>query len=453
MSTFNLSSINIRAVFQNGLRCMKYFYLAASAILLSACGGSSDSSSGPTTSEVKLEVVQNTYCGGVVPATNAELVIYDNNWQITHRFKPDSSGKIAGTIPPASHANVSFIEQTSDENGRRVAVNSFASYPMGDLGRYTVSTEVQGDCECAQTDINVNLPASSSWQTIEVIGAAAEVEHTYSNRATIENVRICRVPTSPWPELIIKTRHSYNADLYYTLLSDYNPADTISVDLIDQAEYRSVNISPFYQQAYLWQTFSGGRSFDFLADFSQYPSLVNISSLEGIFLMASTEREVEIDGISVKQSVWVRKKVDPASNQTPELAMVDSNPATSLADVFVSLAQDDNYHYKVHNPGSYSIFAADMWSILSDGTIYEESFTGPLEGRVPEQALPSDYGLDQFIENVDQFTAYVSLLSYPQLSNYGAFAEANIERSKLTENEFLDGKWSEYWSLTLEISN
>lgn len=435
---------------------MKHFYIAALSISLIACGGSdgsSDSNNTVSPSELKLEVVQQTYCGSVVPATNAELVIYDNNWQITHRFKPDSNGKIVGTGPQATHANLSFIEDTNDGGGRRVTVESFAAYPLGDLGRFAIGTKVQGDCECIEFDLQVNLPASSSWQRVELIGSLASAENSYSDQVVFDDVRVCRDSAESWHELIVTTKLSENKNIFYGTLNDYAQGGSYTLDLIDQAEPRSVNISPVLESAYVRQVFKQGQSVDYLTNLAEYLSLANVSTLEGTHLTAYNFDSISVDGLNISQDVFIRKELESNSSQTPEIVSPDTDPATALADVFISLIQSDSLNYKINNAGSYYAVYAQLSGGLSDNTYYNEYYNGPLEGRMPENALPSDYGLTTMIDNMEQFHAYLTLFSYPHLNSYTEFTQANIERSSLTGNEWFSGKWSEYRALTLSISN
>ena len=126
--------------------------LLASSAVLTACGGGSDSSDtggtgGNNTVALSASVVQSTVCNTTVPASTAELIVYDNNWAIKSRHKADASGKINASIPKTDYVNISFVGTDGVGSARRIDIDTYAQHPVGDLGVYTIPGASNQGCE------------------------------------------------------------------------------------------------------------------------------------------------------------------------------------------------------------------------------------------------------------------------------------------------------------------
>lgn len=447
------------------MNTLKLITLLSSTILFTACGGgggdggtnggggTGGGGTGNTTVSLTADIVQTTLCNTTIPATNAELVVYDNNWAIKSRHKPDAQGKINASIPQTQNVNISFITQTKTPSGTDTYVESKAQHPVGDLGQFSVAYGVTGDCECTTKDVAVNTFLSFTNRDVQLTGAASHPRYNEISPTTgvFSDVRICRSPNTNWPELTVFGHNGI--EVVAGSLRDYDINTDLEVNVsVSGTPYTAV-IDPNFSTASLRYEING----DF-ANYSVPTGTSNISvfddseMLNRVHLSANRfEQRVE-DNQTINILVARRKVFDYRNENTATLTMPDVGPLLSLAENFDHFISSDSTSYQVHNADEYTIFSIHATVMLRDGSTYIQLFDGPLQGKYPENALPDDYGLKDQLDNASNINIDLSLFRYSDQNVYQTAIQKLSQRSRLPQNEIFGEDWADFSILSISAN-
>lgn len=433
---------------------LKLLAVLTSSIFFTACGGSGGSDGGSTgggsggaNTNVNLtaDIVQSTVCNTEIAATNAELVVYDANWAIKSRHKPDAQGKISASIPQTQNVNIAFITQTTTTSGTRTYVESRAQHPVGYLGKFEVSSSALGDCECVTKDVTISTFLALSDQGAQLTGAAntPRYQETTFRTGVFPDTQICRKPNSDWPTLTVFGHNGGSA--VAGTLSDYDVNRDLDVLVSASGTSYTAVVDPNF--------FNASVSHEVNGQFASYtipPETGDISVIEDLDVssrvhLRGNRFEQRVEGNQTVNVLIARRKVfDYENENTATLTMPDVSPLISLAETFDNFISSDSTSYQINNADQYTMLSIFAQVSLQDGSTYMEQYYGPIRGNYPESALPSDYGIESQLANASSITLDFSLFRYAGQDVYQTAIQKLSNRSILPPSELFGADWSDY---------
>lgn len=440
---------------------LKLFTLLGSTLLFTACGGgggSNDSGGaggggtggGSTTVSLTADIVQETLCLTEIPATHAELVVYDDNWAIKSRHKPDAQGKITATIPTTPFVNIAFITQAETSTGTRTYVQSRAQHPVGDLGKFYAAGTSVSNCECTTKDIQASSIQMMTSSRITLIGATERVpfQQTSTYSGVFRDAQICRTPGGSWPALTVL--NSQSTELAAGSLNNYDINTELEVQLDKFATDYSVNFDSNFNNVRVAHEINGNILSTSLQPGSlEVPVLDGLDTLTRTHLSGTNFYQVTENNQSVNVFASHRKAVNFAQQSVASLNLPDVSPLEGLGVAFSNFITSDSTSYSIPNAAQYAMFSIRADISMMDGSEYTEVFYGPMQGKYPENALPSDYNMEEKLEMASNVYLDLSLTKYASETNYQSALKGIIKKSRVDDADIFGGDWSDYSSLSI----
>lgn len=432
--------------------------------LLTACGGGSggDSDNGAgsgtgTTSTVSLTatVVQDTVCNTQVPASTAELVVYDNNWVIKSRHTPDASGKITATIPKTNTVNLSMITTDGKGSSRVIDVKTFAQHPIGDIGVFEIPGVSQQGCECQTTSVEVTTDLGTMYEVAQFSGNnvynRAYMNGRGNNSVFFDNVEVCRETTGTWPTLYAATS-SYEYFSAAGTLSDYDPSTplllvmdqsptTYSANFDSDANYRSVMHT--FGDSYISH---GNTTID--GNVELFESLPNVDAYT---FRAYNNRTDYYDSTEVRIGRMQRKSIAPPYNTTFNVTIPTEQEAEQLLQSMLTWLNSESNNYDLSSISNFETFSIGLYTTLSDGSRYNQVFFGPKRGTIPDDVLPADYGVEALLDE-NNISINFTIMRYGAQQSYQQYLASYIAASRMNSSERLLGNRSEYNAIYIDIN-
>ena len=440
------------------------FLIVASSLLV-ACGGGSDNggsnNSGGTgnsgsndTVTLSATVIHPTVCNTQVPATNAELVVYDNNWAIKSRHTPDATGKINAVIPKTDFVNISLITNDGEGSARRISVNTFTQHPVGDLGIFQTADVSADGCECQTTNLTVT---TGQWLEYppQLIGynsnKAIAPHNTFFNSYEFNNVEICRVAGGNWPTLYAAT-HWSETPRTAGYLSSYDPSDELVIDLEYSPTTYSANFDPAASSTSVMHHFGDAYiSYSAPGSSSDIELFDNFPDFNAVSLRVYDSYSNYYENIEVRQGRTQRYTVAAPYSSTVSVTLPDSEEQEKLMQAMLAWLSSDSNNYDLSNINNFETFFATLTATLTDGSSYTQTFYGPNRGVIPENVLPTDYGVEALLDE-ESLTFYFSMIRYGERQSYQQYLASSVTTSRLTLTERLLGNRSQYSSIFVDIS-
>lgn len=445
--------------------------LFLSSLVLTACGGGSSSnpddnaggtggsggSGSGSTSTVTLtaSVVQSTVCNTQVPASSAELVVYDDNWAIKSRHKADASGTIIATIPQTSNANISLIGTNGTGSSRMITVDSFEQHPVGDLGVYTIpGLSIQG-CECQITNVFVTSEVGMPYYGAQISGINVnkpfDSATISSNGVEYSGIEICRASNEQWPTLYAST-HWYEAFQAAGYLSEYDPTDSLTIVLEQTPTSYSANFDPSSAYTSVTHNFEAA----YISNRNASPSsdiqlFDNLPGLTAISLRAHDSLTYHFDGLTVDTGRMQRYSVAPPYTNAVDVSLPNANGPAAFMLAIMNWLDSDDTRYDLSSISGFETFSISLTGALTDGSNYQQTFYGPKRGNIPEEVLPGDYGIDALLDE-ESFSIYASMLRYGDQQTYQQYLQSKTDASRMPLTERLLGNRSQFHQIYIDFT-
>ncbi len=435
--------------------------LAAS--LLTACGGGGSGdvttgtggNGGSTTRTFQANVVQDTVCGTSVSSSNAELLIHDQDWRVISRHRANAAGIITATVTGAAQMNISTIAVHRGENPE-IQVASYAQHPVGDLGTLRVPGKAQQGCECRLADVKVVSPFGSlTPSTIELTGYnRAEQRRTAVafGEVTFSDVELCRTTNGNWPVLnAIVNGGTVNA--IAGSVRQYNPSTEITLPVTQTPSIVPVSVAGNYttlgETHYTETGILGLRS---RLNSSETFIFNQLDGVEFVSVRASSNQFDQVDNSTVFRSAQQRQAFDLPFTQPPVITIPNNDAQAALERFLVQDLPSDNTNYNLGTIQGFNTFYLYVSTTLTDNTQYLQTFIGPLQGKYPDEIVPTDYAIaDKFNDNAPS-TVSASVIRYGDSQSYQQYLLDNVERSKLPFEARMTGKWAKYSSVNIQVT-
>ncbi len=374
---------------------MKLLLPLAALFVLTACGGGSGEAGSPNSqvavkAPLKITAMQSTTCGGSVAATKAELFVYDNNWNITGRYKAGADGSFT-LATEAKLLNFSVVHNLGDSISPKIFQQVFSQVEPGDFGLVYLG-ETSDNCECAQATANIAKVNSSTLQFMDVANdtlypKAAKIS---SNTATFE---LCREKGKEWPQLAITARTTDYQWIFATL-KDYQPNQQLLINLdkeVSALPFNSNNLAATMSSYYY------AKDVSFRGATPKYDTPVMINGLANVRYVShmATVQKSSYDSYGRKANLSVGNSLLQKAGDSRALNFM--LPEWSRMEAFLATANKDwlNYNkgiqYDYTNFSEFTAITAELSLQVSTQGFIELNFIGPLKGKFPASLLPSGY--------------------------------------------------------------
>lgn len=438
--------------------------LVAVSGLLTACGGGSggDTDSGVgtggtgvnATSTLTATVVQGTVCNTQVPATTAELVIYDNNWVIKSRHKPDASGKISATIPKTNTVNLSMVTTDGEGSSRIIEVDTFAQHPIGDIGVFQIPGVSQQGCECQTTSLEITTNLGTMYEVAQLSGNnvhnRAYMNGRGNNSVFFDNVEVCRQAAGTWPTLYAATSNYEDFSAAGTL-SDYDPSAPLLLVMDQSPTIYSVNIDPNANYHSVMHTFGDSYISNGSTTINGNAELFdNMPNVDTYTFRAYNNRTDYFDSTEVRIGRSQRKSIAPPYTATLDINLPEAQDSEQLLMSMLGWLNAESNSYDLSNISNFETFSITLYATLSDGSRYNQTFIGPKRGTIPDDALPADYGVEALLDE-DNISINITLMRYGAQQSYQQYLASYIAASRMNISERLLGNRNEYNSIYIDI--
>lgn len=447
-----------------------------SLALLTACGGGSDSNSAEGNNNGNLplvslsaDVVQETVCGTTVASSNAELLIHDSNWQVLSRHRADANGKISANFRSAANVNLSFITYSTGNNAQ-INVVSYAQHPIGDLGLITVPGQSPQGCECREIDVSVkSLGNSLAPSRVRLSGHSGIAEFQRSigiDEVLFEGVNICRAANGNWPVLVASTSstiYTTNDFLTYTtppsagMLKQYNDGSDVETIILEN-NYTILPVTANSTDIYIGEVHHTDSTTNYfsnsaLIDRNEVYVFNELEAAKIIAIRGVRYSYDYIDNIRVTYSESQRVRYPLPYNGEFHLDIPNSDAQQALKDFFVYSLSSESTQYNLGSVQQFNTFYLDAFTTLTDGTRYNQSFIGPLQGNYPDEIVPEDYNIDSRLDEDASASIIASLIRYGDEQSYQQYLAAQVKRSRLPFTERMVGEWSKYSTVSLSLTS
>lgn len=397
---------------------MKNFLLLSAVCLLSACGGGSGGNTATPQPEkvaiapLKVKIVQALECGGTFPASNAEVLIYSNDWKIVSRHKADANGAVE--VPVTSKLlNFSLLVNNGTAAVPNVFQQAFTQIESGNFGTVELGITAEG-CECRTATALVNKVSSSVLNEISLTTNTGKSYHSVS-RFNFDEAQfpVCRQVGAEWPVLTFSAIDA-NGEWFFDQLGKYDPSKRMVINFFrTTTKLAHVTNSP----AVRVNTFSYGKHGMQLVGPYNSTVLFAAPELGSINFVGHTGRLadsqfIKDDTMLTYSSVHrVNRTTDflkPVTFNVPELS-----EAKKFGEVVLkSLTTEEmltNYDFSAFS--DFKMFEFSINSSFNNGGKLAQSVFGPLKGVLPEDLLPAGYIDPQLDESIATFSLAAQLIN------------------------------------------
>ena len=415
--------------------------------------------------------MQNTVCETQHPTSKAELVIYDNDWQIISRTQADSVGQISVPVSKqTSVINFSIISENTSNDVRNILVNTFAQHPVGDLGVFVIPGTATEGCECVTTSIQLTSDLTDLFVNTKLVGHVKGTENFYltvpgmPGQKRADNVSICRENGKNWPLLTATS----GAGLYVGAagnLKGYQPGQLLKINLNQNAKFVDVAIDPdsnWVQQSHNVVNGSSSQDVPFWESKIMVFDELDGDKVLSLFALANDEQAVR-ENVNIfghnfeKFRFWfdrtqTRNYALPLTEQL-EISLLDDNPQTELEQLLTEIVLLNGADYDLRNITNYVAVYTSLTTTLNDGSEFSWTFTGPKQSLFPRDPMPEGGSVFNEINTAKPMQFTVGLTGYKESQDYAKYSKDNVARSKLPPIQRLAGRWAEHNSVYLRVVN
>jgi hypothetical protein len=341
---------------------------------------------------LKIKVQLAGYCGGTVPSAKAELLIYNNDWQIIsrHQASPDGSFQL---VPTTSLVNFSVINKGDHNNAQEVNVHAFAQVESGDFGTLTLGSTAKG-CQCQQITANVSQVSSSRINQIQLNYDALISGNRFGLSNGQASFELCRQDNNSRPVLTFSALDE-QGEWFYQQIDNYQVDGLLQINFSQSARFpvsyqpnipADAVVSNYYTKHGVFQAMPFDRSQLLAIEGLKDVNFVSHRANNYGYLAVENTREV-----TYYTTHRFNRRSDyfaPLSFKLPPTA-----DAKALGEEFTSkwVGNVLPTSYDFTRYADYRVATLYLAERLTDGGSLNQTLLGPLQGKMPVDLLPAGY--------------------------------------------------------------
>ena len=445
--------------------------LFAVSLVITACGGSGSDPVVDNKPSVVIpeqsfdaQLVLGTSCQVEVPVDHkmkAEMLVYNENWQITERIKPSADGKVSWKTP-LSKANIGFVWQFFSETEDRLVTEAVVYQNISPQSFGSIKIDwLTTHCECAHSTITakptfgVLQKEHYGFVSIEGWNGELAIKRHAQLPEPAATVSICREPGKTWPRISALATLSDGS----VVAGSVQPTDisNVKVNLDQQGILYDVNLNKTTEGHYILKATHLGENNDLLHQTAVNSNSINIfpamAGHKTIKFTASTQYQqpfAEDRTVTVRTYHTQYEAVETL--QRPQLQLADHATAKVLINGINNLSQQSGTVL----PYSFSTADFQQLSLTTRQTANDKTirvhFYGALQGTIPMQVFPAEYNTPA-LNDVSQHKEYYMQSSTPRLIGSKTAKDHDSLTKLTTTQQLAKTPHADLKTLTIDVYN
>ncbi len=186
----------------------KSVLLLSLLISLQGCGGGGGSESGSTPTTPKnyafsLTSTLTNKCGEKLPFVDVELFLQNENWSTIEKYHPDESGVFSFSTENETINYTLVAKSQKGDKAEGVQLTSFYQARTTTPATYQAQHDEiinNSNCECITKNVSVEHATITNINEVTSSASFLDVTFTDSRNTTFNNVEVCRITGSNWPQ-------------------------------------------------------------------------------------------------------------------------------------------------------------------------------------------------------------------------------------------------------------
>lgn len=427
---------------------MKFFAPLFCLLLLTGCGGGSDSTPieqtkpdipKPVITPLKIKVQQARSCGGIVPSANSELLIYNNDWQIISRHQAKTDGSFQ-LVPTTSIVNFSVINKGDHNDAQEVNVHAFSQVESSDFGTLTLGSTAEG-CECQQITANVSQVSSSRIRQVQLQYDARISGNSSGLSNDQASFELCRHRNNSWPVLTFSALDA-QGEWFYQQIDNYQVDQLLPVNFSQSARFPisyQTNIPAEGVSSHYFTKHGVFQAIQY--DRSQLLAIEGLKDVNFVSHRANNYGYLAIEN-TTEVTYYTSHRIDRRSDYFAPLSfkLPPTADAKALGEEFTAKWAGNALptSYDFSRFADYRLATIHLAERLTNGSSLYQTLMGPLQGKMPVDLLPVGYVAPELRSTSTKVAVEIELTAIQgnqsltehtkQLKNVFALLPSQVER-------------------------
>lgn len=440
---------------------LKTISLISICSLITACGGGGSSSTtsdntnsdSNTSNTLSLVVKYKDACGNEVLASDAALLIHNDDYSNKEIINADQNGKL--TYQAANtQQTISIVIPGQNKVGNITPINiaTFIDYPVKDMGEFIDYTYETDACSCQTFNLQVNTPARANdigQGRIFGIEGAANIS-SYRGQNHFDDFMVCKKQTDAWPLVSTVINFDSPSESFAAYIPDI--ANTTVVDAENQGKVVDITTNDYSankQVTTVINELNSLRSYTF-------DSSKNVYAFEhgdvAYYDVSAYKVEFMHQFPDVDEALFIKSSTN---NTTDINKSFDLPLPTIAADKLLDILVSDSGHYDLSQTASLDYMAVGLNALSAGEDILNWTVIAPASGQVPQienidiSSFISDSALESATDEIE-LTAVTK-----SLSGIDGYQDYLVNRAALPRLEFTQekAKASESAFLSITLNN
>jgi hypothetical protein len=422
--------------------------ISALVVILSGCGGSggsteannSNNNNSVQTNAIKIKAVYIDECGNETNATDAALLIHNNDYSNKKIIQADANGVMNYPSNNATETISVVMRRVNEISGiKPIELITYIDHPVIDMGTVSSGTEDKSRCNCQQASLSVNVPA----RPLDIGSAELYGAQNYGNvvnfqgSSEVYDIEQCAKVGGKMPLISTKVNFSNPDESFAALISDIS--QTTAVNAVTQGLPVSINSG------------SSNRQVSVFMDGSYHLTSYAQRDLGNVYYYPFEEAEFYLIDSYDFETIYGIPDVDNAYlftlaaertsdiNQTFDLPVV-SMDYVELFDILIS----ETGNYALSNANEFDYMTISLTAANFTGTILDWYIYAPTSGQVPniENLDLSVFISDADLEaNVDIISMAIGARNFGGINGYDDLLRSQVNRNI---EDIVQEKWNKF---------